>query len=248
MTNWNIDRFDILSKPLDGVSGDQDLSVRKRHEVDSQEVDRLSERFEALMDNRRDGAKGEGGSSELSESGSDETNAADLFRVAQHTREAETRAAQVPPSELLETQAGVLNSTSGPVTESAGAELSRTELATLLDKVANQIYIRVPDANEQEVVIRFADSVLPDTEVSIKLADGQLTVDFTTGALAVHELLNAEVDDLQSRLLSLIANPEYAVKISVRTPDLSELQPDAEGDSPTHRREQDSREPDRDQR
>jgi hypothetical protein len=107
----------------------------------------------------------------------------------------------------------VVNTANPTVTGTPHAPAS-TDQTALINSVADQLLVsETKQGAGSQVQIRMNQNILPDTQVTLKHENGQLTVDFVSGAQSSSDLLANGAETLASRLANMGSVP---VVVTVR--------------------------------
>ena len=108
----------------------------------------------------------------------------------------------------------VVNASNPTVSGTPNAPASTPDHTALINSVADQLLVsEAKQGAGSQVQIRMNQSVLPDTQVTLKHVNGQLTVDFVSGAQSSSDLLANGAETLASRLANMGSVP---VVVTVR--------------------------------
>ncbi|MBV8584736.1 MAG: flagellar hook-length control protein FliK [Verrucomicrobia bacterium] len=107
----------------------------------------------------------------------------------------------------------VVNTPNQPVTGTPNAPAS-TDHTALINSVADQLLVsEAKQGAGSQVQIRMNQNILPDTQVTLKHENGQLTVNFVSGAQSSSDLLANGAETLANRLANMGSVP---VVVTVR--------------------------------
>lgn len=227
----SLDPVGPMSTPYSGAPVDCDMAG-KTSSVDTAEISRLSEEFQRLL--------GDNGSAPREGDGRQERKG-ELAGEDQSPFSFAPRNAKPPVLSRLLTNPSDNSHVESPISfqsvstqttaEYPVLSINRAQLIALIDDVVEKLRVRAMDTGGEEVTIQFSQLTIPDTDVSLRFADGHLDVHFVTQSPDIKHLLDGALGELQSRLYSLIPDGAVSVAVTIGDRDEPEHRPDSQGRS-----------------